>query len=104
LSDEETVVFNLEVQVSEMSTSELRKLELIAFRTIGLLRRMGLPENIDAGVARLQHFIMIIRLTHTAMIALNSATMANPLGLALAGLSLGTMAFSLSDFMMSGQG
>lgn len=101
MSDQETIVFNLEVQVSEMTSSELRKLELIASRAINLMRRMGLPEDIDAGVAKLQHFIMMIRLAHTAMIALNSATAMNPLGLFMGALSLGTLAFTATDYMMN---
>jgi hypothetical protein len=101
LSDEETVVFNLEVQVSEMSMGNLRKLELIAYRSIALLRRMGLPEQIDQGIAKLQNFIMIIRLAHTALVAFNAASLTNPLGLAMFALSVGTLAFATTDFIMS---
>jgi hypothetical protein len=101
LSEQETVIFNLEVQVSELTKSNLRELEMVAYRAIGLFRRMGIPENIDQGIAKLQHFIMIIRLAHTAIVAMNAATAMNPLSVFAAALSFGTLAFATTDFMMN---
>jgi hypothetical protein len=99
MSEQEAVVFNLELQVSELSMSELRKLEMVTYRAISLMRRMGLPENIDKGVAKLQHFLMTIRMAHTALIALNAATMTNPLGLALAGIAFVGAGVTAYDFV-----
>ena len=98
---EESVVFNLELQISEMTTSQLRQTMLVATRAIELLRRMGLPENIDAGIAKLQRLVMAIRVTHTALIALETALMpgAGIARLALAGLGLAAAGFTSYDAM-----
>jgi hypothetical protein len=101
VSSEENVVFNLEVQVSELSMSELRKLELITYRAIGLLRRMGLPENIDAGIAKLQQLIMVVRLATTTLRAFQMAEAGTPFGLAMLGLSAAASTFAATDFMLN---
>ena len=97
MSEQESVIFNLEVQLSELSMSELRKLELLAYRVIGLLRRMGLPENIDAGIAKLQQFIMIVRLAHTTIVAFQRAS--GPIGWAMALTSLAATSITVADTM-----
>ena len=69
---EETVTFNLDLDVSRAS-SNIRQLETLLFRTLGLLKRLGLPEEIEAAISKMQRLIMVIRLAHTALIAFQAA-------------------------------
>lgn len=103
MSEVEGIIFDLDVRVSEMTMSELRKFETIAYRTISLLRRMGLPEEVDAAVMKLQRLVMTIRLAQTALIALQAAMLpgAGWLQAGMAAVTIGGAAFSASDFMMS---
>lgn len=94
---EETVTFNLELNV-EKAFSNARRLETLLYRTLGLLRRLGLPENIEQGIYRLQRMVMTIRLAHTALIALQAAS--GPIGWAFAGVGVATAAFSASELAM----
>jgi len=98
LSSEETVTFNLELNV-EQAISEIRRLETLLFRSIALARRLGLPEDIDEQIRKIQRFIMIVRLAHTAVIALNAAS--GPIGWALAIVGGLSAAVSASDFIIS---
>ncbi len=91
---EETVTWNLDINVTQ-AQSELRKVEFLLFRTLGILNRLGLPEDIQKGIAELQRLIMIVRLTHTALIALQTAS--GPIGWAMAGLSVATLTISAAE-------
>lgn len=99
MAENESVIIDLECRISEMTVSEIRKLELLAYRAIGLLRRMGLPENIDEGIAKLQRLIMTIRLTHSALIALEAALIpgAGVLKLVGAGLTMAVAGVTAYD-------
>ena len=85
MSEEYLVTFNLELNV-EQAYSEIRKLQTLLFRTFSIIRRLGLPENIEQAITTIQRLIMIIRLLHTTMIAFEAAT--GPIGYALAGLGV----------------
>ena len=91
---EETVTFNLEINV-EQAFSTVRKLELIAYRTINLLRRMGLPENVDDAIAKVQRFIMTVRLAHSAILAFEAAS--GPIGWIMAGLGIAATVLTAGD-------
>jgi len=94
MSEEHLVTFNLELNV-EQALSNLRRMETLLYRTMGLIGRMGLPENIDQAVAKIQQLIMTIRLLHSAIIALEAAS--GPIGWAFAGVGIATAGFSLAD-------
>jgi hypothetical protein len=94
---EETVTFNLELN-TEQTFSEIRKLETLLFRSLALARRLGLPEDINEAINRIQRMVMTIRLLHTAMIALEAAT--GPIGWALAIVGGVSAVVSMGDFMM----
>ena len=93
---EETVTFNLELNI-EGAIDNARRLETLLYRSIGLLGRLGLPENIDAAIAKVQHLVMVIRLLHTAAIALEAAS--GPLGWALALVGVASAALSMGDLV-----
>jgi len=94
---EETVTFNLELNV-ESAISSVRRLETLLFRTLGLLRRLGLPEDIEAVIFKLQRLVMVIRMAHTAIIAFQAAS--GPIGWALALVGLAAAAASTASMMM----
>jgi hypothetical protein len=94
MSEEETVTFNLELNV-EKTFSEFRKLELLMYRTFALLRRFGLPDDISRGFYLIQRAILSIRMLQTALIALDAAS--GPVGWALAIVGIGSAAMTLAD-------
>ena len=91
---EESVTWALEIDVSK-TMSEIRRLEILLFRILGLVRRLGLPEDIEAGIVRIQRLIMTVRLAHAAFIALHAA--AGPVGWALAGVGVVSAAWTAYD-------
>jgi hypothetical protein len=93
---EETVTFNLELNV-EQAIDNARRLELLLYRSIALLGRLGLPENIDQAISKVQRLIMTIRLLHTAMIALEAAS--GPIGWALALVGVASALLSTGDLI-----
>lgn len=104
MSREEDVSFNLELNTSRSETN-VRKLELVVFRALGVYNRfcrlMGVPEDspVNQIVAKAQHLTMIIRQLHTASLLLNAAAMTTPVGFAMAGLSVAGVAISGIEFM-----
>lgn len=102
---EETVTFNLELDVSQ-AISDGRKLETVLYRSIALtrkiLRMFGIDDEnatIDYVISKGQKVIMTIRLMHTAITAFYAAS--GPLGYALAGIGIATSVVSFTD-MLSG--
>lgn len=87
---EETVTFNLELNV-EKSFSSMRRVELILFRVLGLWGRMcrllGVPEDapVTQIVEKVQRLVMIFRQLHTTIIFLEAAS--GPIGWAMLGIS-----------------
>ena len=91
---EETVTFNLEVNV-EQALSNLRQIEGLVFRTLGYIQRLGLPENINQAITIFQRATMAIRLLHSAIIAMQVAS--GPIGWWRLGLSLMGMGLTFSS-------
>ena len=99
MSEEHLVTFNLELNV-EQTYTEIRRLQTLLFRTLGLLRRLGLPEEIDRALAIIQRTIMAARLLYTSLLALEAAS--GPLGWALAIVGVTTAAVSVADIAIEG--
>jgi len=101
---EETVTFNLELNVEKVFSSS-RRIELILFRVLGLWARMchmlGLPEDspVVQIAQRVQQLTMIIRQLHTSAVLLEAAS--GPIGWAMAGISVAATAMSMADVMTS---
>lgn len=93
---EETVIFNLELNV-EQALDNARRLDLLLYRSLALLGRLGLPENIDQAIAKVQRLVMTIRLLHTAAIALEAAS--GPIGWALALVGVASALLSTGDLI-----
>ena len=94
---DETVSFSLEINVQEAYTNA-RQLQTILSRTAGLMRRMGLPENVDAAMMKLQRITATANAARLAMIAFTTAT--GPLGWGMAAVAIGAVAFSVADLAM----
>lgn len=93
---EETVTFNLELNV-EAVIENTRRLETLLFRSLSLMGRLGLPENITEAIRKVEQLVMVIRLLHTAAIALEAAS--GPIGWALALVGAASAVLSLGDLM-----
>jgi len=97
MSEEETVTFNLEINV-EQTYNELRKAELVLYRYLGLARRAGLPEDISRALGFIQRQIMFVRMLTTSMIALNLAmSSGSPAGVLLALGGFAVAGLSMTD-------
>ena len=83
----ETVTFNLELNV-EQAFSEVRKYETVLFRTLGLMRRAGLPEDMKASIMLIEQLIMSARMLQTAIAALNVSMATSPAGVVLGGMGI----------------
>ena len=70
-------------------------------KTIGLFRRMGLPEQIDSIVFKMQRLMGIIFQVRLAIVALNAAMIGTPGGALIAGISFLMIAMDVGDLMMS---
>ena len=99
MSEEHLVTFNLELNVQQVYT-ELQRIQTLLFRIIGLLRRLGLPEEIDYAIAKIQRVIMAIRLLYTSLLALEAAS--GPYGWALALVGFTTATVSITDIAIEG--
>jgi len=97
LSTEETVTFNLELNV-EQAISQIRRMETLLFRTLALINRLGLPEDISRAISVVQRLIMTVRMLHTAILAFEAAT--GPIGWALAGVGFISSMVSLGELGM----
>jgi hypothetical protein len=104
LSLEETITFNLELNV-ENALSSSRRVELIIFRALGLWVRLcklfGLPPDSPAIqiVESIQRVTMVLRQLHSTIIFVEAAS--GPIGWAMAGLSAAALVMSVSDITMS---
>jgi len=94
--NDEGVSFSLEVNVDKAYTNA-RKLQTILYRALGLFRRLGLPENIDQGIMRMQRFIALLNQARLATIALSAAS--GPYGWAIAGIGLAATVVSTNDLI-----
>jgi len=100
LSSEETITFNLELNVEKVLSSS-RRIEFILFRVFGLwakfCRLLGLPEDSSIMVItqRVQQLTMIVRQLHTSAILLQTAS--GPIGWAMAGISFASLGMSLYE-------
>lgn len=65
--------------------TELRRVQTLLYRTLGLIRRLGLPEDMEQAVVLVQRLISAMNQLRLAAIALQVAS--GPIGWALAAVS-----------------
>lgn len=98
MSMDEQVSFSLEVNVKDAYT-QVRELQTIFYRTLGLASRLTGDENLKQGIATMQRAIAIANQLRLAMKALQLARMASgdPLAWAMAGISVAEVAVSMYE-------
>lgn len=89
---EETVTFNLELNVEPTLISNVRQIEGLLVRTLGYLQRLGLPQDVNRAINVIQRITQVLRIAHTALIAVSLAE--GPTGWWRAGLALAGTAFA----------
>jgi len=72
MSEQVEVDFLLTVNV-EQAVSEVRQVEAVLMRTFSLMRRAGLPENVEQAVMKLQRLIMTVRMAQQALMLIQTA-------------------------------
>lgn len=97
MSERVEIEYALTVNVED-ATTQIRQLERLLFRTMSLLRRMGLPENVTAVINQIQRLITVLRMLRVSLLMLQAATgpwgwIMGGMGLAVAGLTMGDMLY-----------
>jgi len=95
--NDEQVSFSMEINVDQ-ACEDIRRVQTVIYRTLGLMRRMGLPENIDIAINKIQKMIAVLNMVRLAMIALYAAS--GPIGWALALIGVVGTAVTAGDFLM----
>jgi len=95
---DEQVSFSLQTNVDDIYP-RLRKVQMVLFGILGLMRKLGLPPQLDRAIAGLQRFIAMVNQARLALAALQTARMAagDPLAWATFGLAAGSTAVSVFD-------
>jgi len=96
MSEKVEIEYALTVSVEDAAT-QLRQLERLLIRTIGLLQSLGLPPEVDAIIEKIQRLIMIIRQLQIAINIFYAST--GPIGWAMAGISVFGAIVSTVDLM-----
>ena len=97
MSIDETVSFSLEVNI-EKAYEDVRRLQTILSRSLGLIRRMSGNENLDDAIRKIQSMIAYLNTLRLAAAAAQAAT--GPIGLAMFGITMATTVASTYDLMM----
>jgi len=79
----------------------MRRFQTIVFRTLGLMRQIGLPTPIDRAIAKLQQIISVANQARLALAALQAARMAagDPLAWGLFFVSAGATVANASAML-----
>ena len=96
--EDHTVSFSLEVNV-EKAAENIRRYETVLYRALGLVARMGLPENVKEQLRVLQQTIAAVNRLRLAYAALQAARLAagDPVAWGLAGIGVLETGASLVD-------
>jgi len=92
------VSFSLEVNV-EKAYEDIRKLETVLYRALGMLRQMGAGPDLDRMITQIQRAIAMINQLRLTIIALQAAS--GPIGWALAGIGVVSTLVLTGDFIGS---
>ena len=95
--EEHVISFSLEVNVDDLYQN-IRRVQALIFRTISLLRRMGLPEEVDAAIVKLQRLITILNMARLTIIAYQAAS--GPIGWAMFAVGAAATIASAGDLIM----
>jgi len=89
MSHDETVSFSLEVNIGK-AEDDIRRLQTVLSRTLGLASRLTGDENLQRGIAAIQRYIAWLNQLRLAYRAVQLARMSagDPLAWALAGVAM----------------
>jgi len=94
----------LEVKAVIIDMEELKKqamrAQLALYGTLGILRRLGLPDEVNQAMRVVQRMISTLNMLRLTMIAVQAAS--GPIGWALALIGISSFALDFGDFMMGG--
>lgn len=68
---EEVTRFKEKVEEAKISA---REYEYLLYRITSLTRQMGLPPQIDDAIRKIQQMVLVVRVLHAAMIAMETGT------------------------------
>lgn len=97
--EEHAVSFSLQVNVED-TLAEIRRLQTVLYRSLSLLQRLGLPEDVEKGIIFVRRMIAVLNELRLAILAVQAAS--GPIGWALALLGLAGAGFSYADMIESG--
>ena len=98
--DDTTVSFSLEINLEPALTS-VRKFQTVAYRSLGLIRRMSGDEKLDAFIMKCQRAITVmneLRLAYASFMALRMAA-GDPLAWAQAAVATAGVVVSVANEM-----
>lgn len=95
-SEDHVVSFSLEVNVEE-AQQEIRKLQTVLYRTLGLMLKFTGKGNVSEAITRLQRMIAITNQLRLAFIALHAAS--GPIGWALAIIGVAGFTITTAETM-----
>ncbi len=93
-SETNTIEYLLTVSVED-ATTHLQQYERLLWRTLSLIQRMGLPDDVNAAIEILQRITMTVRMLHTAIMLLNAAS--GPIGWAFFAVGATAAAFTAAE-------
>jgi len=91
---EEEYKVKLDMDLRE-ATAEIARYTAVLYGALGIMKRMGLPEEAQAQIAQIQKMIAQLMMLRASLIAVEMA--AGPVGWALAGISIAGTILTLTD-------
>jgi len=77
-------------QQTQRTSPKLSQAISLAYGLLSIFKRMGLPDDVEAGISRVMRLISVLNMLRTSMIALEAAS--GPIGWALAAIgAVGTV-------------
>jgi len=90
------VKVEIQIETTKMIT-QLEKVQVLLYGTLGILRRLGLPEEVDSAILKIQRIIAALNMLRLALYAVEMAS--GPVGWAMAGVGIAGTVLSTGDLM-----
>lgn len=90
------VTYNLKVDSSK-AVKNLLLLQTALYGILGILRRLGMPEEVDAAIIKIQRLIATLNMLRVALYSLEMAS--GPVGWTMAGIGIAGTVLSTGDLM-----
>lgn len=90
------VTVEIQVETTKM-VDQLKKVQILLYGTLGILRRLGLPEEVDSAIMKIQRIIAALNMLRLALYAVEMAS--GPMGWTVAGIGIAGTLLSTGDLM-----